>query len=224
VSKQKDKHRLVIVDNHFGTRKVFEELFSSVEVFNKHTKLTNKDVVVFEGGVDIGAWMYSDKPSSFTQQPNFHRDEIEQTIYELAMKAGAGCIGICRGAQLITALNGGKLFQHVNGHTGTPHLMTTSDGDEIRTSSAHHQMMNPFVLDQKKYKLLAWSSEPLSDVYLDGHDRTEFVPDVEPEVVLYPGTKSLCIQGHPEWMQQDSGMHLYCRELVSEYLLKAKAA
>jgi hypothetical protein len=40
----------------------------------------------------------------------------------------------------------------------------------------------------------------------------------EPEIVYFPQTRFLAIQGHPEWMSAQPGFRKLCVDLVREYL------
>jgi len=166
---------------------------------------------------------------SWTQASQIRRDALESQVFHMAVSRGASMIGICRGAQLITALCGGSLFQDVAGHCSGDHLIKTESGRVLKTTSVHHQMMNPFVLPADEYKVIAWAGiidharpgafDPISSIYLDGNDDMSSIPDIEPEVVWYPKQKALCIQGHPEFAADGSQFVSYCRDLVKEYIL-----
>ena len=129
-------------------------------------------------------------------------------------------IGVCRGAQLMTAFAGGRLIQHVTGHHA-PHGMVTSDGEVLSTTSCHHQMMYPWEVE---HELLAWSVENRSNVYLDGGNKIikEMADFREPEVVFYPQLDGVAIQGHPEW-SVGSTFAEYCNSLITDLLLSVKA-
>lgn len=88
-----------------------------------------------------------------------------------------------------------------------------------RITSLHHQMVNP---GEVKHKLIAYSQYPRSVTYLDGDDKEIELEHgfLEPEIVWFPKTKSLGIQGHPE-MTQSGLLHEYLNKLVNEYLEKS---
>lgn len=211
---------LIVITQGFKTGRVFSRLFPKVEHYHNKNQIKKNTVVVFEGGTDIQSRLYSQVQGSRTQWPDRIRDAYEIEAFQLAMKAGAACIGICRGAQLLTALNNGSIIQDVTGHH-TPHLVETKDKKTFEATSCHHQMMNPFVLPENKYEVLAWAAPPQSTRYLDGHDEQSNIPEIEPEIVYYPQSKCLCVQGHPEWAEEESAFCLYCRMLVRENLLVA---
>lgn len=151
------------------------------------------DILILHGGVDINPAIYGEDPHRYTQHPNLQRDAIESGLYHDAVKAGARIFGICRGAQLITALNGGKLKQHIEGHTGGGHSILHRNGTVIKTNSCHHQMMLP----------------PSEDNVLGR------APDGTTELVYYPETRSYGVQGHPEWL---SFRHELVQHVIDEAL------
>lgn len=177
------------------------------------------DALVIWGGEDISPSIYGDAVSRYTHAPAVpsRRDRIEMDACQAAIERGIPIIGVCRGAQLACALAGGRLIQHVNGHSGS-HMMETSEGPTVRTSSVHHQMMYPWDVD---HQLLAWSEDNRSNVYIIGNDETdpEMVNKCEPEVVWFPKIKALAIQGHPEFCNPDDPFVQYCLRLVDEYIL-----
>lgn len=186
--------------------------------FEKVDSIKEADIVMFTGGEDISPALYGDEEHSTTHfSPR--RDEYEVAAFEAAPK-NALLIGGCRGAQLLTALSGGKLFQHVTGHSGCgKHDITTSDGRKMAVTSCHHQMMDPYDLPIEDYNLLAWSSENRSPVYHTGTKALTFGADFkEPEIVYYPKTRSLCIQGHPEWMEREQPVIGYINELIKQFI------
>lgn len=202
-----------------GLGEVFSDLFDGLVVvtassMDKLETLTKDDVVLFDGGTDINPELYNEIPHPCTQPPDKVRDERERIIFRRAQAAGAGCLGVCRGAQLLCALSGGRLIQHVTGHEGPKaHVITTENGDEIIASGDHHQTMFPYVAPE--YELLAWASNVGKSHCEYGKD---FEKGKEPEAVWFSHTNSLCIQPHPEWMRSTMSFPLYCRELVTTLL------
>lgn len=175
------------------------------QVVNKPSDLKEKNaLLILHGGADISPSLYGARVSSYTgadDRPS-HRDELEVALFNAAVSSNISILGICRGAQLACALNGGELVQHVTNHAGGNHHIRLFDGRIISTNSVHHQMMYPF---KTNHKMLGWSSEPLSSVYFDGNDEMMDV-EVEPEIVFFPDTKTLAVQGHPEWLSSESNL------------------
>ena len=146
------------------------------------------------------------------------RDRLEFSLIKEATKMNIPVIGICRGAQLLCAMAGGSLFQHVTGHFGS-HSIITDTNRELETNSLHHQMMN---LENVEHKLIAWCPEKLSKTYIgDGGSIVNVPVDFkEPEVCWIPKMNGLCIQGHPEFYSQSNEFVEYVLDLTKEYILK----
>ena len=180
--------------------------------------ISQADIVMFTGGADINPKLYGEKAISQTYYSDT-RDQIELQAFkdcpDTALK-----IGGCRGAQLLTALSGGRLIQHVTGHSGGTHLITDSDtNQEFIITSCHHQMMYPYDMPSDQYKLLAWSTTNRSTYYLTEKGALNIDKSFkEPEIVYYSGTNSFCIQGHPEWMSKESSTIEYINNLIKCYL------
>ena len=178
------------------------------------------DAFILWGGTDIHPSYYGQKHHAWSGAPDkpSARDEFEWQAMKYCKAHGIPMIGVCRGAQFLCAFAGGKLIQDVGGHGG-PHQMTTSEGEVIRTTSSHHQMLDCHGTD---HELLAWSSHNLSNHYYGEFSVTPFHIDPrsfkEPEVVFFPDIKGLAIQGHPEWADPDERYVQYCLELVTDFL------
>lgn len=195
-----------------GVVKPFDVLFpKNMMVTPKSIHAGAVDALIIWGGADISPSIYDEPvgPHTGAGEALSKRDEVEVGVINAAIANGIPIIGVCRGAQLLCALAGGKLHQHVTGHMGD-HGIITDEGIEYVTSSIHHQMMDVTTLLPENYKMIAWSKLNLS---------TEVTQTVEPEIVYFPKIKGLAIQGHPEFMHPDCDFVDYCRKLVQEYLL-----
>ncbi|MFW6226093.1 MAG: gamma-glutamyl-gamma-aminobutyrate hydrolase family protein [bacterium] len=179
------------------------------------------DLVYFDGGEDVSPSLYGDKELSITYS-NYKRDLEEVKVYALAKNLDIPCLGVCRGSQFLTALQpGGKIVQDVTGHTlyDFHNIRLLNEGKDIEVTSTHHQMMYPF---DTKHELIAVSSSRLSAIYTFGSKLSveKIYKYGEPEIVFYPETKSLAIQGHPEYIRDiNHEFPAYCRKIVKEKLL-----
>lgn len=159
-------------------------------------------LVLFTGGEDVCPQYYSQNVGEYTKY-NLERDKFEKE-YLFNNFPDVPKLGCCRGSQFLTVLSGGRLIQHVEGHaTGQLHAIEMNGpllGNIYNITSTHHQMMYPFKMKEDSYQLVAFSKYFLSGVYLNGDNENIELPKdfLEPEIVYYPKTKSLCIQGHPE--------------------------
>jgi GMP synthase-like glutamine amidotransferase len=191
------------------------KVWDGVEIVQR---IADSDIFVLPGGADISPDLYGHKKSFQTQAGYFGQiDHLHASAFQEAKRQGKFIFGICRGAQLSCALSGGKLIQHVTGHhathdiymtmfDGLPASRLSQDGTPLfAMSSCHHQMMWPWTADE--FEILAWSAPERSSVYVWNGDNEidpySMVRDfVEPEIVWFPGSKALAIQGHPEWLQE----------------------
>lgn len=181
--------------------------------------IEDADLVIFEGGADVTPALYDEVPHATTNSDTA-RDLREISIFESATRLNKSILSICRGAQFCTVMNGGKLIQNVSNHAmwGT-HKIELNNGKVIAITSTHHQMMYPFNLNPKEYQIIATSYPKRSDYYQTGFGEymNEDIP-VEPEIVFYPKTKCLCVQGHPEMMSSNSEAVIEVKRLIEELL------
>lgn len=188
--------------------------------------------VLFLGGEDVSPSLYGE-PRHYTTHSNEMRDKLEAAIYKKLTYENAfpenvsrHCmpkIGICRGAQFLNVMNRGKLVQDTTGHTRYHHIKARTLHEkefnrELFVSSTHHQMMIPSKL-HRKCKVLGYA-EGLSAHYKNGLD--EKIPmDMEYEILLYPKSRSLCHQPHPEYMDDNSEYKKFFLDTVVD-LIKYK--
>lgn len=198
-------------------------------------KMEDADIVLFTGGEDIHPKLYGERKLSCTGA-NTSRDTEEVDAFNKVVKLVKKgkkiiCFGTCRGAQLLCALNGGKVIQDVSGHAiyGT-HPIT--DGKvTMDITSLHHQMMYPFNMDRKNYDLMFWSAKTLSHHYEGGYVVVDEMYDanrnmiLEPEIVLFHAEgmpKCIAVQGHPEMMRPEAPVVRYLNDLVKEVVKSVK--
>jgi GMP synthase-like glutamine amidotransferase len=182
----------------------------------------NIDCLVLWGGTDINASFYGQKPHPRNQSRHDKtldaRDTFEKKAVLLCKAKDIPILGICRGAQLLCAMAGGKLIQDVHGHHSFHHL-TTFDGKEILSNSCHHQMMYPFDV---QHEMLAWTAQPRSRGHYQGehfNDDVDMEGKVEPEIVFFPELRGLAVQGHPEWTSAPDAFINLVNNLIADYLL-----
>jgi len=198
--RKKEDLNIVIADGSESRQYVeYLGLYYNVNVLDpKNVKrTTDVDLVLFTGGADVDPSYYKEAVGKYTGVDK-NRDAKEISIFEKFYSRPK--LGICRGSQLLTVLADGKLIQHVSGHT-SEHMIEIAGWGEYLIPSTHHQMMFPYNLSKDSYALNGWSSKFLSDTHLNGQNEEIKLPSdfYEPEIVEYYKTKSLCIQGHPEF-------------------------
>lgn len=222
------KKKLVVgVDSGFNEDyKTFLEKKYEIETvsFGALSKGENEkrpDLLLFTGGADVNPDLYGENVGKYTTV-NAKRDELERRVFDLYYEIPK--LGICRGSQALTVFNGGRLIQHVEGHTSS-HVMHTKTYEEdyfnaFVITSTHHQMMFPFNMKKNNYDIIAWSKTFRSDTYLNGNNEEIELPTkfVEPEIVYYNNSNSLAIQGHPEFSSCDADTVQYCLQLIEDKL------
>ncbi len=176
--------------------------------------MKDADLVVFTGGEDVDPDFYGEFPHPQTQS-NRQRDSYEQAEFNEALQRKIPMLGICRGSQFLCVMNDGKLVQHQQ-NPAFYHDIKTYDGQKIEISSTHHQAAYPYNLPEDKYKVLGWT-EGISKFHEDGNQE-ELNPPKECEIVYYPGTRCLGIQGHPEMMRIVHPTIAYLRDLLNKFL------
>ncbi len=169
------------------------------------------DVAVFSGGEDVSPFFYGEKKHK-ESRCNLLRDMKEVAFYKSLPKSMPK-VGICRGAQFLNILSGGKMWQHVEGHKRSHKIKMTTDDRIFDAISTHHQMMIPsddaWIIGVAREALFKESGTGTSVRYsVVGRD-AEWD---DPEIVYYFDTHSFCFQPHPEYSNNES------REIFFELL------
>ncbi|MNZ65599.1 putative glutamine amidotransferase [compost metagenome] len=174
------------------------------------------DLIQFTGGSDVNPALYGEQPHPRTSCfPR--RDLVEAGYYKHGLLAGKKMAGICRGGQFLNVMNGGKMWQHVDGHAihGTHLLYDVETNAQHYVTSTHHQMMSPHVSGE----VIAWGKECAFRERMKGDeiDRNDSQRPIDVEVVYYDKSRSLCFQPHPEFYGAHSTREYYF-ELLERYL------
>lgn len=162
--------------------------------FEHTTDYDEADLICFTGGEDVDPSEYGHEKHPYTYS-NPARDAREIDIYNAYDETPA--VGICRGGQLLNVLCGGTLYQDVDKH-GVSHFADDYEGNEIRVSSTHHQMMIPasdgeiLLSTHRSTYREAWTNAGFKDPHPN-------MPDVE--CVYYDEVKTFCFQPHPEYFE-----------------------
>jgi putative glutamine amidotransferase len=154
------------------------------------------NLVVFTGGQDVCPLVYNQTDIHPKTYYTLERDNYEILAYNKALKLGKKMIGICRGHQLLSVLNGTTLIQD-QPNPGN-HFMITYKGESILINSLHHQAVYPFDLPKEEYLILGYTNNILKHHH-NGKSE-EMHPKVEVEAIYFPKTNCLGIQCHPEMM------------------------
>lgn len=182
-------------------------------------QIGDADLVQFTGGEDVSPNLYGE-----TKHPTTHcskvRDDYEKQVFDFCVENGIGMAGICRGAQFLNVMNGGKMLQDVDGHAlYEGHLaVDLIKGDVVHVTSTHHQMMRAGVNG-----VVVMACPTLCE-FKEHMDSSGFIEDVceseriDTEAVWYGGNKCLCFQPHPEIGSATHDCVNKFFELVERYL------
>lgn len=203
------KHRVSIMCDH---RLEFPELYASVYLtgpdFDRRgfpeilararctlaRDIEKADFVIFTGGADVDPQLYGASQHQSTHF-NTDRDTDDINTYMTCLEAGIPMLGICRGAQFLHVMNGGKLFQHVNNHNSDHSMWDRDEKESIeRVSSVHHQLVMPNTANGMH---VIATTNRATEKWID--DKKTFKGSVDIEAFYYRDTVSLGIQGHPEY-------------------------
>ena len=226
MDKNKELFNVLYADNIPSTaynlfiERVVDKKINIIQHNDRDSKI---DLIIFTGGEDVSPEYYSERKGKYTSC-NSTRDSIEKNIFD-NKSYRTPKLGICRGAQFLTVMNGGTLIQHVENHGNCTHPITILDSLQdkiiVEIPSDHHQMMNPYYLPDSYYEIIGYSTFFRSGVYLNGDDINHKLKPtfLEPEIVYYPRTSSLAIQPHPEWMDYESKDFKIIKNLIIKKLL-----
>lgn len=216
---------LLVAEHGNKTGYPFNSLFGNIEclvegeIYNATRCLKDAGALLLFGGTDISPSLYKEKPNFANEASGFpsRRDLFEWTLIKEAVATGVPIIGICRGAQLLCAFDGGTLAQDISGHSAG-HDIITKDGEVMWAAANHHQMMLPLPHNM----VLATTIKPLHEgFYLGENDSINPIHEtfLEPEAVYFPHLKAVGFQPHPEWMGNETDFVAWCRTTVKEFLL-----
>lgn len=174
------------------------------EIFSHYQE---NGILLLEGGADISPSIY-DEANRYSY-PSGYRDEWETKLYQAAWHYGIPIFGICRGHQLMAALNGGSLWQDINRdlqpkqyHSDGPLKLSGIFAewypDGYIANSAHHQCVNRVPSNAVV-------------VAVDAADNRII------EALDYPEEPMFSVQFHPEFL----GDHVLLAHIV-RYLFEKK--
>lgn len=176
------------------------------------TTVEEADLLVFTGGEDIDPALYGEQCLRNTHF-NAARDEREIDIFTKAVSLGKPMFGICRGMQLLHALNGSKLYQDVGNHTYT-HNIIDMDGNTIRASSMHHQMC---IEDDTVFPIAYAAVKGYGEYYVTHSKEVHDPNHNDLEGAIYPNINAIAVQGHPE-VGGYPEYTIWCLNRIAEYL------
>lgn len=200
--------KVYIVGNDYGITKMFMGM--GWQIVNYVDQ--NVSLIQFTGGADVDPSYYGETKHPRTYS-DVKRDALEAAVFN-EWKGKVPMAGICRGAQFLNVMSGGKMWQHVNNHaTGQLHeAYDTQSGEVFMVTSTHHQMMRPASSAKILLTTNICTSRETADTIVEGED-------VDVEAVFYKDTMSLCFQPHPEYVSINHPCQRLYFDYVEKYLL-----
>jgi len=161
------------------------------------------DLICFTGGRDVNPNLYFADPDPTTDSPNYKRDAECVALYNFAVANGLPCVGICRGAQFITVMQGGSLIQNVDQMHPAFHnvVMTEGPNENMIVSSGHHQAMLP----HRTVQVIGKADDGIVEI-------------THKERGGHGGPNELCVQGHPEWCKPEHEFRVWFLDAVKHML------
>lgn len=170
------------------------------------------DFIVLGGGTDVNPALYGESLNQYTDEPDYKRDAFCTMLYNYARVSDKPIIGICRGAQFITAMQGGRLIQHITNHQDYLHKVlfdkalseadTEPQSGELEVTSSHHQVMVP----SPEVSILARSVEGYAEVTM--HGRLDSLQVDE-----------FAVQGHPEWVDNNHEFQQWFMNFIARWIM-----
>lgn len=201
--------KVLIIDGNQQYHKMF--LNAGWEIT---TNIEEADILQFTGGQDVSPFLYG-QPVHPTTYCDPRRDLVESGYFQWGERLGKKMAGICRGGQFLNVMNGGSMYQDIEGHGihGT-HWCRDFTTDKIHeVTSTHHQMMKP----GSKAEVIAAGADATDVIDYNGAEFLRIPKLSSNEVLFYPTTNSLCFQPHPEFAGADTTRDYYF-ELLKRYL------
>lgn len=191
------------------------DMWDSFIVTKEPKDLLPGDVLIVWGGADISPALYNKGRSSksYAESTPSRRDTLEWELMKQAKSLGIPIIGVCRGAQMLCALEGGYLIQHVDNHGGEHEVFLGNDKN-IKTNSIHHQMMMPL----GDFDIVGWTEMKSNRYFDEDIVLTQHPLGCDPEFVFYPKSKGFAIQWHPEMMSLGSSANQMVLNFIKQHV------
>lgn len=117
-------------------------------------------------------------------------------------------------AILISAVTGAQIIPYVSGHT-VQHELKTHYSRSMISIGSHAQLMNPYVLPEEDYILLAYSAQNGGTfMKFSDEQKVKIMDFPEPEIVYYKFRGSLCIQSPVYRMGGTQPYYLATKNLI----------
>ena len=176
------------------------------------------DGLLAPGGHDIDPELYGEKKIKECGRISRFEDEYDMEVIREAVNQGKPVLGICRGMQVINALYGGTLYQDLPTQYSDEiiHSRIQKDVENYHTADIEEDSYLAKVLGEtKNVKVNSSHHQAVKDV-AKGFKVTAKAPDGVIEAMENEDASILCVQWHPERMQE-----MY-RRLMKDFVDKCR--
>lgn len=157
------------------------------------------DALILSGGGDIDPGRYNGKRHETNYAIDQERDTLELELGRRVIDSGMPTLGICRGAQILNVVQGGKLIEHIPDEFGdkclhrAPPREPVTHGVKIKTGSRLER-----ILGRGDFDATSWHHQALRGA-ADGFEAVAHAPDGTIEAIEMPDHPWLiAVQWHPE--------------------------
>ena len=162
-----------------------------IEPVENPTSLEGVDGLCLAGGGDVDPALYGAARRPETEEPDLDRDRLESALLRDALDRDLPVLAICRGLQLLNAVMGGTLEQHIEGHNHRK----LREAHEIRIAPGSRLER---ILGTQDYVVNSRHHQAAAKV-APGLLLLATAPDGVVEALEVPGKRfALAVQWHPE--------------------------
>jgi len=157
------------------------------------------DALVLSGGGDIDPSRYEGKRHETNYSIDQERDTLELELARRVIDSSIPTLGICRGAQILNVVQGGKLIEHIPDEVGVkvlhraPPREPVTHGVKLKAGSRLSQ-----ILGRDQFDATSWHHQALRGAAA-GFDAVAHAPDGTIEAIEMPSHPwMIAVQWHPE--------------------------
>jgi len=157
------------------------------------------DALVLSGGGDIDPSRYDGKRHDTNYSIDQERDTLELELARRVIDSSIPTLGICRGAQILNVVQGGKLIEHIPDEVGVkvlhraPPREPVTHGVKLKAGSRLAQ-----ILGRDQFDATSWHHQALRGAAA-GFDAVAHAPDGTIEAIEMPSHPwMIAVQWHPE--------------------------
>ena len=157
------------------------------------------DALVLSGGGDIDPSRYDGKRHDTNYSIDQERDTLELELARRVIDSSIPTLGICRGAQILNVVQGGKLIEHIPDEIGekvlhrAPPREPVTHGVKLKAGSRLAQ-----ILGRDQFDATSWHHQALRGAAA-GFDAVAHAPDGTIEAIEMPSHPwMIAVQWHPE--------------------------